>query len=97
MTGLPWSWTGYGGYLDAVQALKPALNIVGLVGHAAVRYDVMGDRAIEHDAVPTDDEIVAIADRVRESVAAGQLVSPHHDCTVTPFRMDGKCLVPSRR
>lgn len=71
MTGLPWSWTGYGGYLDAVQALKPALNIVGLVGHAAVRYDVMGDRAIEHDAVPTDAEIVAIAARVRESVAAG--------------------------
>ena len=71
MTGLPWSWTGYGGYLDAVQELKPALNVVGLVGHAAVRYDVMGDRAIEHDAVPTDDEISAIADRVRESVAAG--------------------------
>ena len=71
MTGLPWSWTGYGGYLDAVQELKPALNVVGLVGHAAVRYDVMGDRAIEHDAVPTDAEISAIADRVRESVAAG--------------------------
>ena len=32
--------TGYGGYLDAVQALKPALNIVGLVGHAAVRYEL---------------------------------------------------------
>ena len=71
ITGLPWSWTGYGGYLDAVQKLKPALNIVGLVGHAAVRYDVMGDRAIDHDAVPTDDEIRDIADRVRESVAAG--------------------------
>ena len=29
MDGLPWDWTTYGEYLDSVQALKPALNIVG--------------------------------------------------------------------
>jgi len=33
LDGLPWNWTDYGGYLDSVQALKPALNIVGLAGH----------------------------------------------------------------
>ena len=71
MDGLPWSWTGYGGYLDAVQELKPALNIVGLVGHAAIRYDAMGDRSIDHDQHPTDDELVRMGELVRESMAAG--------------------------
>ena len=32
MDGLPWDWTSYGQYLDSVQALKPALNIVGAGG-----------------------------------------------------------------
>ena len=92
MTGLPWSWTGYGGYLDAVQKLKPALNIVGLVGHAAVRYDVMGDRAIDHDAVPTGDEIretspIAFVNRLLR----GPLVSRRHGCTVMLYPMGAKC------
>ena len=34
MDGLPWSWTTYGEYLDAVQDCGPALNMVGLVGHS---------------------------------------------------------------
>ena len=34
MDGLPWNWTSYGGYLDALQSLRPALNILGLVGHS---------------------------------------------------------------
>ena len=33
MDGLPWDWNSYGEYLDSVQALLPALNIVGLAGH----------------------------------------------------------------
>lgn len=71
MTGLPWSWTDYGGYLDAVQELKPALNVVGLVGHAAIRYDAMGDRSIDHHEHPTEAELVRMGELVRESMAAG--------------------------
>src|SRR3954468_21691462 len=35
LQGLPWDWTTYPQYLDAVQRLGPALNMVGFVGHSA--------------------------------------------------------------
>ncbi|MDH3680591.1 MAG: amidohydrolase family protein [Acidimicrobiia bacterium] len=71
MDGLPWTWTGYGEYLDAVQGLGPALNIVGLAGHSAIRFEVMGDRALDVDAQATDAELGAIAELVRQSVEEG--------------------------
>ncbi len=67
--GLPWSWEGYSGYLDALEEMKPAINATGLVGHSAVRLYVMGDRAI--DEQPTAAEIAEMADVVGESIAAG--------------------------
>ena len=69
--GLPWDWTSYGGYLDAIQAMRPALNIVGLVGHSSIRYEAMGERSMDEHAQPTDDELDAIVRMVRESVAEG--------------------------
>ena len=71
MHGLPWSWIDYGGYLDAVQELNPALNVVGLVGHAAIRYDAMGDRSLAHHEHPTDAELERMCELVRDSMAAG--------------------------
>ena len=50
MDGLPWDWSSYGEYLDSVQALRPALNVVGLVGHSAIRYEAMGDRSMDEGA-----------------------------------------------
>ena len=44
LSGLSWDWEHYGQYLDMLEDLKPSLNVVGLVGHCAVRYYVMGDR-----------------------------------------------------
>jgi N-acyl-D-aspartate/D-glutamate deacylase len=52
LTGLPWSWEDYGGYLDALETLQPGINVAGLVGHCAVRYYVMGERAVEEQATP---------------------------------------------
>jgi N-acyl-D-aspartate/D-glutamate deacylase len=69
--GLPWDWTSYGGYLDAIQAMRPALNIVGLVGHSSIRYEAMGERSMDEHAQPTPDELDAIVRMVRESVAEG--------------------------
>lgn len=71
MDGLPWSWTTYGGYLDAVQGLRPALNMVGLVGHSSVRFEVMGDRGLDEGVQATDAELGQIAEHVRRSVADG--------------------------
>ena len=45
MDGLPWNWNSYGEYLDTIQSLKPALNVVGLVGHSAIRFEAMGDKS----------------------------------------------------
>ena len=67
--GLPWNWESYGGYLDALAALDPAINICGLVGHCATRFYVMGERAVEEPA--TDDEVRQIAELAGQSVKEG--------------------------
>lgn len=71
MDGLPWSWESYGEYLDAVEDLRPALNVVGLVGHSAVRFEVMGDRSMDEGAQPTDEELDRMCELVRRAVAEG--------------------------
>ena len=69
--GLPWNWESYGGYLDALAELGPAINVCGLVGHCATRFYVMGERAVEEPA--SEDEIRAIAALAGESVKEGAL------------------------
>jgi N-acyl-D-aspartate/D-glutamate deacylase len=70
--GLPWDWSSYPEYLDSVQRLRPALNVVGLVGHCALRFHVMGERSLT-DEVPTADELAQMSDLVAESVAGGAI------------------------
>ncbi len=69
--GLPWNWTSYGEYLDAVQTLEPALNIVGLAGHSAIRLEAMGDKSMDEGVQATDKELEHICALVRESVEEG--------------------------
>ncbi|HAO54763.1 MAG TPA: amidohydrolase, partial [Gammaproteobacteria bacterium] len=52
--GLPWDWEHYGEYLDSVESMAPAINIAGLVGHCALRFYVMGERAVEEQATPEE-------------------------------------------
>ena len=67
--GLPWNWEGYGGYLDALETTAPAINVGGLVGHCAVRFYVMGERAV--DEQPTPDELARMAEVVGQAVSEG--------------------------
>jgi N-acyl-D-aspartate/D-glutamate deacylase len=69
LNGLPWNWEGYGGYLDAIEDSHPAINVAGLVGHCAVRYYVMGERAV--DEQPTEAELARMAEVVGESIEEG--------------------------
>jgi N-acyl-D-aspartate/D-glutamate deacylase len=69
LNGLPWNWEGYGGYLDAIEANAPAINVAGLVGHCAVRYYVMGERAV--DEQPTEAERARMAEVVAQSIGEG--------------------------
>jgi N-acyl-D-aspartate/D-glutamate deacylase len=67
--GLSWDWEGYGGYLDALERLEPAINVAGMVGHCAVRFYVMGERAVEEQA--SDSEKLEMASIVAQSIADG--------------------------
>ena len=69
LTGLPWNWEHYGGYLDAIERLEPALNVAGMVGHCAVRFYVMGERAVEEQA--TAQERAQMAEVVAKSIDGG--------------------------
>ena len=69
LTGLPWDWEDYGGYLDAIDRLQPAINVAGMVGHCAVRFYVMGERAVEEQA--SDEERRQMADVVAHSIDSG--------------------------
>ena len=69
--GMPWNWESYGEYLDTVQSLKPTLNVVGLAGHSAIRFEAMGDKACDKDVQADDKELQRIVELVKESVAEG--------------------------
>ena len=69
LSGLAWDWEGYGGYLDSIARLRPAINVAGMVGHCAVRFYVMGERAVEEQA--DAEERRQMADIVAASIDAG--------------------------
>ncbi|HAO55485.1 MAG TPA: amidohydrolase, partial [Gammaproteobacteria bacterium] len=69
MTGLSWNWNSYGEYLDSIEKLSPAINLAGMVGHAAARFYVMGERAVDEN--PTGSEIDAMASLIGDSVREG--------------------------
>jgi N-acyl-D-amino-acid deacylase len=70
LDGMSWDWNTYPEYLDAVQQMAPALNVVGMVGHCAMRYHVMGERSLG-DEPPTADDLAKMRDIAEESVAGG--------------------------
>src|SRR5687768_11131869 len=66
---IPWNWTTWQQYRDAFNARGAAVNVVGLVGHSALRWYVMGEAALERAA--TDDERRALSAALVECLAAG--------------------------
>lgn len=89
LSGLPWDWESYGGYLDSIAKSKPMINVAGLVGHCATRFYVMGERAIEEPA--TADEIRQIAELAGQSVKEGAIgfSTNRHLGHLLP---DGRCI-----
>ncbi len=77
LTGLPWDWEDYGDCLDAIERLRPSINVAGLVGHCAVRVYVMDERAVEEQA--TEDEFKTMADVVAASIDKGAVGSRQID------------------
>lgn len=69
--GVPWNWTTFGEFMDAVEALPKALNIAAQCGHSAVRASVMGERAFTDSA--TDDEVRRMRETVGRAISAGAM------------------------
>ncbi|MCY3859969.1 MAG: amidohydrolase family protein [Gammaproteobacteria bacterium] len=87
LTGLPWDWETYGGYLDSLERLGPMINITGLVGHSATRTYVMGERAIEEQATPEEiEQIAALAGQSVKEGAIGFSVNRHPGHTLPDRR-----------
>jgi N-acyl-D-aspartate/D-glutamate deacylase len=90
--GVTWGWESFPEYLDAVAALRPALNAGALIGHSALRYYVLDDAAAERTARPH--EVEQMKDCLRAGLRAGGLGFSTSQAP-THFGGDGKP-VPSR-
>jgi N-acyl-D-amino-acid deacylase len=66
---VPWTWSDYAGYRDAVNARGAGTNLAALVGHGPLRLAVMGEDAWTR--VATADERAAMATLLGEAMAAG--------------------------
>ncbi len=73
LSGLPWDWESYGDYLDTVDRLPKGVNVGGMVGHCAIRWNVMGEASLDPDALPSPDELTAMATHVAEALDRGAL------------------------
>ena len=67
--GVPWTWDGFGEYLDALDG-RVAVNAGFLVGHCALRRYVLGEDFARESTPDEQDRLVAL---LRESLAAGGL------------------------
>ena len=69
--GIAWSFESFPEYLDAVEAIRPRLNVAVMVGHTPLRLYVMGADASERAA--TADEIDCMRTLVGEAIDAGAI------------------------
>lgn len=66
-----WPFESFPEYLDVIETRGTAVNVGAMVGHTAVRLDVMGLDSTERPARP--DEVEAMEAIVGEAIAAGAL------------------------
>ncbi len=68
--GVPWNWRSFADYLGALDG-NVALNVGFLVGHCALRRNVMGADSVGNEATP--EQLDAITNLLHESLDAGGL------------------------
>ncbi|MSO78552.1 MAG: amidohydrolase [Acidimicrobiia bacterium] len=73
LDGLPWNWETYGEYLRWLDSTPKGVNAGGMVGHCALRYYAMGERSLDEDAIPSDEELDRMTSLTDEAMTAGAL------------------------
>ncbi|WP_329218273.1 D-aminoacylase [Streptomyces sp. NBC_01485] len=66
--GAPWSWNGFGEYLDALEG-RIAVNAGFMVGHCALRRYVMGPDAV--GGQPSEEQLAEIVRLLHDAMDAG--------------------------
>ena len=69
-TGVPWNWRTFDDYLGALDG-QVAINVGFMVGHCALRRNVMGPDSVGNEATP--EQLDAITNLLHESLNAGGL------------------------
>jgi N-acyl-D-amino-acid deacylase len=64
---LDWSWGGFASFMDVLDAARPAVNCLPLVGHNALRIFALGMA----ERAPSAAELGLMRDALREGLAAG--------------------------
>ena len=72
LEGLPWDWRTFGEYLEFLDRLPKGINVGGMVGHVAVRWNVMGEESLT-EAPATPEEISEMCELVDEAIESGAL------------------------
>jgi N-acyl-D-aspartate/D-glutamate deacylase len=70
--GLPWTWSSFPEYLDAIERMPHDIDVCAQVPHGALRVFVMGERGANREAA-SDAEIAAMAELVAQALSAGAL------------------------
>jgi len=69
--GMPWgAWGSFPEYLDFLATRQYTLDVSAQIAHGALRYFVMGQRGLDHEAA-TDDDTAAMARLAEEAMRAG--------------------------
>lgn len=71
--GIPWQWESFPEYLEALAAQWRTIDVGAQIPHAPLRVFTMGERGIDYNEHPTDDEMERMADLTAEAVQAGAL------------------------
>ncbi|MDP6862545.1 MAG: amidohydrolase family protein [Acidimicrobiales bacterium] len=72
LQGLPWDWRTYGEYLSFLDGIPKGLNVGGMVGHVAVRWNVMGEESLDEEPASAE-QVAKMCDLVDEAIGAGAL------------------------
>ncbi|MFN3256510.1 MAG: N-acyl-D-amino-acid deacylase family protein [Ilumatobacter sp.] len=66
---VPFGWSDFSSYLDALGDLDLGVNVAALVPHSPLRHSVMGERAWTEPATP--DDLAAMKQQLTAALAAG--------------------------